>query len=157
MSRISGVGMAKDRTGLDRVDGNIAWYSRKSSQSQALYKSLKLSQIVIAAVIPVVSALTLASEDSAGPIATGILGMLIVITEGIQSTFQPLEKWLLYRSTAEALKRERNLFFDLAGPYEGLTEPAARKLFVAKIEDLMTAENQRWQATSRSNPEPAGA
>lgn len=46
---------AEDPT-WDRLEDQIGWYSRKSRENQRLYKWLKLLEIAVAAVLPVVAA-----------------------------------------------------------------------------------------------------
>jgi Protein of unknown function (DUF4231) len=142
--------MDTNEENFERFDRNLAWYSRKSGQCQAVYKGLKLTQIVLAALIPAISALSL-NDNAAwrGPVTTGILGMLIVIIEAVQATFQPLEKWMIYRTAAEGLKREKMLYLEGAGPYDGLAREAGRKLFVVRIEELLGAEHSGWRAANR--------
>jgi hypothetical protein len=136
---------------FDRINKNLAWYSRKSRQYQTLYKFLKLTQIIVAALIPTISALAFGGAPSkATAVATGILGMLVVIIEGLQTTFRPLEKWMLYRSTAEGLKREKFLYSEGAGPYDGVGQEGRRKLFVVRTEDLMSNEHAGWREVNRS-------
>jgi hypothetical protein len=48
---------------------------------------------------------------------TGGLAADIVVLEGVQHLYQFHEQWIAYRSTAEALKRERYLYLASAGPY----------------------------------------
>ncbi|HTD77217.1 MAG TPA: DUF4231 domain-containing protein, partial [Chloroflexota bacterium] len=47
----------------------------------------------------------------------GILGALIALLEGVQGLFRWRDQWLMYRATAEGLKREHALYLAQAGPY----------------------------------------
>src|SRR5215468_4540069 len=103
---------AKDPT-WDRLEDQIGWYSRKSGESQRLYKWLKLLEIAVAAGLPVVAAVH-------SPVwVTGGLAAVIVVLEGVQHLYQFQEHWITYRSTAEALKHERYLYLAKAGRYAG--------------------------------------
>ena len=95
----------------ERLEDQLGWYSRKSGESQRLYKWLKLLEIAVAATLPVVAAVH-------SPVwVTGGLAAVIVVLEGAQQVYQFQEHWITYRSTAEALKREsarlRKRFQDL--------------------------------------------
>jgi len=88
----------------DRLEDQISWYGRKSSDNQHLYKWLKLLEIAIAAALPVVAAVH-------SPVwVTGTLAAMVVVLEGAQHLYQFQQNWITYRSTAEALKRERYLY-----------------------------------------------
>src|SRR5215475_14724273 len=101
---------AEDPT-WDRLEDQISWYSRKSGESQRLYKWLKLLEIAIAAALPVVAAVH-------SPVwVTGALAAMVVVLEGAQHLYQFQQNWIIYRSTAEALERERYLLLAKAGPY----------------------------------------
>src|SRR5262249_53999523 len=97
----------------DRLEEQLAWYDRKSQSAQQTYKRLKLAQIVIAAVVPIVAAL------EAPALATATIAAVVVVLEGVQQLYQWQTLWITYRSTAEALKHERYLYLAHAGPYIG--------------------------------------
>ena len=75
------------------------------------YRRVKLVELVVAAVVPVVAALRAPAALTAG------LAAVVVVLEGVQQLFQWQTNWVLYRSTAEALKHERYLYLGHAGPY----------------------------------------
>src|SRR5262249_22743461 len=99
---------AEDPT-WDRLEDQISWYDRRSSDNQRRYKWLKLLEIAVAASLPVVAAVH-------SPVwVTGGLAAVIVVLEGTQHLFQFQENWITYRSTAEQLQHERYLYFAKAG------------------------------------------
>jgi len=59
------------------------------------------------------------------PIVTASLAAVVVVLEGAQQLYQWQANWILYRSTAEALKHERFLYLAEAGPYGGSDRPDA--------------------------------
>jgi hypothetical protein len=124
----------------ERLEDQIGWYDRKSGESQRSYKWLKLLEIAIAAVLPVVAAVQ-------SPVwVTGGLASLIVILEGMQHLYQLQEHWITYRSTAEALKHERFLYLAKAGPY---IEGDSRSQLAERIEGLVSQEHAKWTASQR--------
>jgi hypothetical protein len=132
---------AEDPT-WDRLEDQIGWYSRKSRENQRLYKWLKLLEIAVAAVLPVVAAVH-------SPVwVTGGLAAVIVVLEGAQHLYQFQEHWITYRSTAEALKHERYLFLALGGPYEG-GDP--HRQLAERLEGLISQEHAKWTASHRSS------
>ena len=99
----------------ERLDDQIGWYDRKSQTAQRRYKTLKLAQVIIAAVIPLASALPIPAAEFKW--VTAILGLLVLIIEAIQQLNQDQQNWIAYRSTCEALKHEKYLYLAGAGPY----------------------------------------
>ncbi len=122
----------------DRLEDQIGWYDRKSSDSQRRYKWLKLLELAIAASLPVV-----AGSDSSVWV-TGGLAAMIVVLEGTQHLYQFQEHWITYRSTAEALKHERFLYLAGAGPYLGADRHSQ---LAERIEGLISQEHAKWTAS----------
>jgi hypothetical protein len=129
----------------ERLEDQIGWYDRKSGMNQRSYKWLKLLEIAVAAVLPVVAAVH-------SPVGlTGGLAALIVVLEGVQHLYQFQEHWITYRSTAEALKHERYLYLAEAGPYAG--DNRHRQL-AERLEGLISQEHAKW-TESQQNPAPS--
>ena len=124
----------------ERLEDQLGWYDAKSQSCQQAYKRTKLVQLVVAAAVPV-----LALADVAR-VATAITAAVVVVLEGVQQLYQWQTNWILYRSTAEALKHERFLYQAMAGPYTG----SNRRLVLAeKIEGLVSQEHAKWAETSQ--------
>ena len=121
----------------DRLEQQIAWYDRESTQSQRWFKGLKIVQIVTAAAIPV------AAAASAPLTLLGAGGALIVVLEGLQQLQQYQENWITYRSTCERLRTERYLYLSRAGPYAA---GGAEAVLAARVEGLVSQENAAWVA-----------
>lgn len=130
----------------DRLEDQISWYSRKSGDSQRLYKWLKLFEIAVAAGLPVVTVVH-------SPVwVTGGLAAVIVLLEGVQHLYQFQQNWITYRATAEALKHERYLYLAQAGPYAGGDR---HQELAERLEGLLSQEQAMWTA-SRKSPVSAG-
>ena len=73
-----------------------------------------------------------------------LLGVLIVVIEGMQSLNQYYHNWITYRATCEELKHEKYLWLSLSGPYrENGGDPA---LLAERTEALISREHSRWVA-----------
>ncbi|GAC1402571.1 MAG: hypothetical protein NVSMB64_02610 [Candidatus Velthaea sp.] len=131
----------------DRLDDQIRWYDRKSRGSQRIYKTLKVIEIVIAASIPLGSAVKLS------PAIVGSLGVFITVIEGLIHLNQYHESWISYRSTCEALRREKHLYLANAGPYEEIERPLV--LLANRIESIIAQENTTWVSSQESTSRPA--
>lgn len=122
----------------DRLEDQIGWYDRKSSVNQRWYKWLKLLEIATAATLPVVTGMH-------APVAvTGCLAALVVVLEGAQHLYQFQEHWIMYRSTAEALKHERFLYLGVAGPYSGSDR---HRQLAERLEGLVSQEHAKWTSS----------
>ncbi|HRK83272.1 MAG TPA: DUF4231 domain-containing protein [Saprospiraceae bacterium] len=125
----------------DRVEGQIKWYSNKSSAAQKRYKLFKVITLLCAVLIPFLTGLL--EEIFWMKYVIGTLGVAIAAVEGIQSLYKNRELWLEYRGTSEALKREKLLFQTLSGDYTEAADPF--KLFVLKSEEIMAGEQSGWK------------
>jgi Protein of unknown function (DUF4231) len=134
----------KDPT-WERLESQLEWYDLKASKSQWRYKWLKVLEIAVAATLPVVAAVH-------SPVwVTGGLAAVVVVLEGVQHIFQFQEHWITYRSTAEALKRERYLYLAKAGPY---TDSDPDRLLAERVDTLLSQEHAKWAASSQRDASP---
>ena len=125
---------------IERMEGQIKWYSQKSTWNQDCFKKLKVAEIIAAALVP------FAAGISAPAVITGLLGVIVVALEGLQNIYQFQNNWITYRSTAEALKHEKYLWYAQAGPYLNAEHPEA--LLAERIESLISTENAKWSTES---------
>jgi hypothetical protein len=124
---------------LQRLDDQIVWYDRASVSAQFWFKALKIVQLVAAAIIPLFVLFGVPNSEK----VAAVLGLIILIVEGLQQLNKYETNWIRYRSTCEALKHERYLFKTSAGPYAKAEQ--AIPALVQRIDDLISQE----QATSR--------
>jgi hypothetical protein len=119
----------------ERLEDQLAWYDRKSLACQRSFKRTKAAQLVLGSAVPV-----LALTDST-QILTAIVAAVVVVLEGLQQLNQWQANWVLYRSTAEALKHERYLYLAHAGPYRS---GDARTVLAERVEGLVSQEHAKW-------------
>jgi Protein of unknown function (DUF4231) len=119
----------------DRLEDQLGWYDRKSIAAQQAYKRVKLGQLIVGAAVPVVAALQVAAA------ITATLAAVVVVAEGVQQLYQWQTNWVLYRSTAEALKHEKYLYLAAAGPYN--TDDRNR-ILAERLEGLVSQEHAKW-------------
>lgn len=123
-------------SGYPRLEDQIAWYDAKSLQNQKRYKWLKVVELVCAALVPLAATLP-------WPWFAGVLGVAVVVLEGLQHLNQHQHNWVTYRSTCEALKHEKYLYLGHSGPYD-VPEEEAKKLLVERVESLISTEHSKW-------------
>ena len=136
-----------------RVDDQIGWYDRKSQNAQCWYKWLRGFEILSAASIPLIAGF--AKDPFPVNLAVALLGALIAVISSIVSLNQFQENWTEYRTTCESLKHEKFLFLTKSEPYH---EEESFRLFVQRVESLISKENSAWSqytqaAIEKSNDE----
>lgn len=119
----------------DRLEDQLSWYDRKSVVAQQMYKRVKLGQLIVGAAVPVFAGL------QAHPAITATLAALVVVAEGAQQLYQWQTNWVLYRSTAEALKHEKYLYLAATGPYRG---DDRNRVLAERLEGLVSQEHAKW-------------
>jgi hypothetical protein len=123
---------------MGRLEDQINWYDGKSQSNQRIYKRIKITEIVAAALIPFVSAL----QFRCSAYVTAGLGVLITIFEGLLHLNQYQQNWITYRSTCEQLKHEKYLYLGGAAPYSNAED--AHALLAERVESLVSQEHAKW-------------
>ena len=126
-------------SGYWRLEQQIHWYDQRSLKDQRIYKWLRRTQIVVAALVPVAA---LAFPERA--IIPGMIGAVILILAGFQDLGAYQRNWIKYRSTCESLRHEKYLFLGRTGRYEGLSDDEAHKELVERVEAMVTDEHTQW-------------
>jgi len=136
---------------VDRLEDQIAWYDRKSSSNQRIYKRIKVTEILAAAVIPFLPALNLPNVGW----WAGALGVLITVLEGLIHLNQYQQNWIAYRSTCESLKHEKYVYIAKASPYSGVAD--ARALLAERVESLVSQEHAKWASAQQESTKKQAA
>jgi len=126
---------------MERLEDQLAWYDRKSMANERTYKSIKVVEILAAAIIPFLVGLGLPHVS----MVTGGLGVLITVLEGLLHLNQYQQNWINYRSTCEALKHEKYTYLGKAATYANVPDPHA--LLAERIESLVSQEHAKWAST----------
>ena len=130
---------------LFRLEDQIAWYDNKSRRAQKAFKGLKIIQIVAAGAIPLITVFQFPYPER----INAVLGLIILVVEGLQQLNQYQPNWINYRSTCEALRHEKFLYLAGAGPYGKAEQPLV--LLAERIENLISQEHAKWLQTRREN------
>src|ERR1035441_6188667 len=118
MSEVVGSASGQDPI-IDRLEEQISWYDRKSQSAQRIFKRIKVVEILSAALIPFLAAVSFPHDK----LVTAGLGVLITILEGLLHLNQYQQLWNTYRSTCEALKHEKYTYIARAGSYTNAADP----------------------------------
>jgi hypothetical protein len=130
---------------LDRLEQQIVWYDSKSASSMHWFKRIKITEMVSAAIIPLLAA----SHLLYAAIITGVLGVFITVFEGMLQLNQYHENWIRYRSTCESLKHEKYIFLAGATPYGTVENP--RALLAERVESLVSQEHAKWESVQQED------
>lgn len=126
----------------NRVDDQIDWYDRKSQESQKWYKRLQITEIILAALIPLLAGYATSCKGVAFII--GLLGAVIAVIESISKLNKYHENWIQYRTTCEMLKYQKHLYLTGSAPYNP-TDETIENIFVRNIENIISSENNQWK------------
>jgi hypothetical protein len=130
----------------DRVQDQIAYYSSKSRVNKNRYQRLQIVAIVFGVLVPVL--IGFSEQQPFLKYIAGALGAVVAIIESAQSLYKYKDNWITYRSTSEALIRERFLFNSNAGMYR---DAEAFTRFVEQVEQILSAENRVWLTHTAKN------
>jgi Protein of unknown function (DUF4231) len=125
---------------FERLESQIDWYDRKSRAARRTFKRIKVIEILAAAAIPFLAALSFRYDK----LVTAGLGVLITVLEGLLHLNQYQQNWTTYRSTCEALKHEKYVYLANAGPYATAAAPHA--LLAERIESTVSQEHAQWSS-----------
>lgn len=92
--------------------------------SRRRYYACEIATLLAGALIPVVNVVWTAKDSWVAQVLSAVLGATVTIATGIAKLFKFQENWLQYRSIAEALGRERELYLGNVGDY-GASAPIA--------------------------------
>lgn len=142
VKRQVGVAMAaakfvEPESGYARLDQQIAWYDSKSGTAQTWHKRMRVTQVILSAIIPLAAFWTV-------PAVPAALGAGILVIEAVQHLNQWQHNWITYRSTCEALRHEKYTYLEAAGPYDDPDDKARRRLLVERVESLISTEHSKW-------------
>ncbi len=123
----------------NRLNNQIDWYDDKSMKAQQTYKCLKLIELILAALIPILSIFSQDLIHITWIIA--VAGGTITVIEGWLNISKLHENWIEYRSICETLKHEKYMFLTKTGVYN--TDNNFGYL-VERIESIISKVNVNW-------------
>lgn len=127
------------------------WYDRKAARNKLLHRTMKTAQIIVAAILPVAVTLFPVTTNEFWKNVIIIAAVLLIILEGLEFLLNYQKKWLNYRTTAEGLRREKQIFNTGTGDYKDANDP--EEMFVDRVMSLTSRENRYWEITTRKAQE----
>ena len=128
----------------ERLEIQLRWYGDKSAENKKKFHLFQLVIIATSALIPIVN--TIGPAGDSLRIISSILGGIIVVVTSLIQLHKYQENWILYRTTAELLKKEKYLYLNDAGDYSGLDPSRKKKQLVERIEVIVSSETSRYFA-----------
>ena len=132
-----------------RYKPQLQYYEKHSSDNRVRFYISQIVIIVVSALIPIIN--TIPSESTnidAIKMASSIFGFIIIVATGFLQLTKSQENWISYRSTAELLKSEYNLFKMKSGDYSnekmGNDQTKRVQLFVNRIETIISQEGKKF-------------
>ena len=134
----------------ERYECQVRWYDKRSSRNKRYSHGFQWTAIIISASVPVL--VTLMPDFKW---ITIVLSIVLAVTTAALKTFKFEENWISYRTVAESLKKEK-YYYD-AGAIEYATAEDKKRLFVERVEALISSENTLWMAiqTKKEDKEKA--
>ena len=134
----------------ERYECQVKWYDKRSSQNKWYSQVFQWTAIIISASIPVLVA---SMSDWKWPAI--VLAIVLAIATAALKTFKFEENWISYRTVAETLKKEKYYYDARATEYA--TAEDRKRLFVERVEALISSENTLWMAiqTKKEDKEKA--
>jgi hypothetical protein len=130
-----------------RLEPRIDWYDKKATSNLKRFNIFQIFILGSSSLISIVNVISLSELDFTIRVVSAILGGLIAAITGIVQLTKAQESWILYRSTAETLVREYNLYMLRSGDYaeDILTDDIKRnKTFIEKCESIMSTESTKY-------------
>lgn len=125
-----------------RYADQVDWYDKKSIYNKRLADIFQISIIILAAITPILAALELKEE-------TILTSALIATLTGIFRYCKFDELWHNYRTICETLMKEKNFYDFKINGYQSAEDP--QKLFIEKVEYLISKENTEWISIVRKD------
>ena len=136
----------------DRYDDQCQWYSHKATRNKKCYFVFQTLILVFSAVTTLTIGLGIYYPEFQWLRLLALaMTASVTVLASLQKVFRVQENWIEYRNIAESLKKER--YLHMAGLDEYANTESADKLFVARVEDLISRQNTAWVTRSHGNGE----
>ena len=127
----------------DRYQDQLDWYSSKATINKKWYHGYQIAIVALSGIVTVTVALGMHDRDRIGwPIVSLVASAMVSALTGLQKALRFHDNWVEYRTTAEQLKKERYYYEFRCGDYS--TAESAAKLFVERVEALISRQNTLW-------------
>jgi len=134
----------------ERLDDQFDYFDKKSSRNQTYYKLLKRIEIILLALIPLVTILPCFPDDIYTKVAIVTLSVSATILRHFNIIGTHFDLWIKYRNVAECLKTEKYYFLTGTNIYSN--EEDAHSLLIKRTESIISKANEQWSSTIKDIP-----
>ncbi len=127
------------------LDSYLAYYDEKSIKNKKRYTCLVLLDIIISAMIPF--ATLFIDIFGAAKYIVALMGSCITIVTALNTTFGYHKLWIEYRTVAEALKHQKDLYINNCNPYN---DDNKKELLLFIVNSILEKENRNWKSIELS-------
>ena len=131
-----------------RLEDQIDYYEKKSSQNKKVYYALSIAAISANAMIPVVSVFLLSATIP--KLIITLLSAVAAMVSSILILFNARELWAKYRLNASRLQAFRLQYYTRSGIFAGMDDEQAFLRLVEVSEQQMQEENSDWESTLKN-------
>lgn len=128
----------KDPILQKRIQVCMEWYQKKAINNKRIFYILSIMTITLPLLVTMVNSLEGMTNACAKNMAS-IFSMLATLAASFLCLFKCQEKWILYRTTLERMKKKLSLY--QAGI---IGDNAVKELFI-ELEDCMDVEHVKWE------------
>jgi len=133
-----------------RYKPQLQYYEKHSTDNRVRFYISQIVIIIVSALIPIINIIPTDNNENINAIkmASSIFGFIIIVATGFLQLTKSQENWISYRSTAELLKTEYNLFKMKTGDYSdekiGNDNRKREQLIVNRIETIISEEGKKF-------------
>lgn len=132
-----------------RVETQLSYFERNSARNKRAFYLAQTFAIIGAASVPVLLSFT--DEVAELRYLASFLGGATAVVSSIITLRKQQEMWIKYRTTAEALQREKFLYLTRTGVYTAPADSTPRQAedhayqnLVVRVEEVLSSENSGW-------------
>jgi hypothetical protein len=130
----------------DRYEDQLKWYDDKAKKNKKYYILFQTIVIILALIAPVI--VGFGEIEGIYKIVAVSISSLVAIGTSLMKTFKYQENWILYRTTAETLRKEIQYYDWELGEYG--TADNRRQHFVNRVESILSQENTQWISAQKT-------
>jgi hypothetical protein len=132
-----------------RLEPQRKWHNEKAKWNKRRFYTVEVATLLAGAAIPIVNLWVVKDPYWAG-LLSAILGGVVVVAASVGKLFKFHENWLQYRTLAEALEREKELYSVRAAEYAEVDEAARNRLLVERVENILASTTSQFIQTHQS-------
>jgi|SRR5215216_5710768 len=129
-----------------RFKEQLKWYEKHAKSSMYKFYLCQVIIVFFGTIIPIINVLP-TSDPNMIKVSSAIFGGTIIVATGLLQLTKAYENWINYRSTAEQLKQEYQLFALKAEDYSDEKTPdkdLKERLFVERVESVIRSEGKKF-------------